>query len=99
VIPESISTFLKRHCYQCHGVETQEADLSLQNMAGTIHDTADAINWQDILDKLNNGEMPLKDEPQPSKDGLAKCRTDKLRTYICEPDGLNRRWLDKPADY
>ena len=30
---------------------------------------------------------------------LAKCRADELRTYICEPDGPNRRWTDKPADY
>ena len=22
-----------------------------------------------------------------------------MRTYICEPDGPNRRWTDKPADY
>jgi len=30
---------------------------------------------------------------------LAKCRAEELRTYICEPDGPNRRWTDKPADY
>jgi len=30
---------------------------------------------------------------------LAKCKKDELRTYICEPDGPNRRWTDKPADY
>jgi transposase len=30
---------------------------------------------------------------------LAKCRADELRTYICEPDGPDRRWTDKPADY
>jgi len=29
---------------------------------------------------------------------LAKCRADELRTYICEPDGPNRRWTDKSTD-
>ena len=71
-IPESIGTFLKKHCYRCHGVEAQEADLSLHDMRVVIGDSADAINWQDILDKLNAGEMPPEDEPQPSKAELAK---------------------------
>ena len=29
VIPESIHSFIKKHCYRCHGEDTQEADLSL----------------------------------------------------------------------
>lgn len=72
MIPESIGTFLKKHCYQCHGVENQEADLSLQKMTRNIHDTADATNWQDILDKLNTGEMPPEDALQPPKAELTK---------------------------
>ncbi|MCP4885238.1 MAG: DUF1592 domain-containing protein, partial [Planctomycetaceae bacterium] len=71
-VPESIGTFLKKHCYRCHGAEAQEADLSLHDMARVIGDSADALNWQDILDKLNAGEMPPEDEPQPSKAELAK---------------------------
>ena len=71
-IPESIGSFMKTHCYRCHGAETQEADLSLHDMARVIGDSADALNWQDILDKLNAGEMPPEDEPQPSKNELAK---------------------------
>ena len=71
-IPESIGSFMKTHCYRCHGAETQEADLSLHDLARVIGDSADALNWQDILDKLNAGEMPPEDEPQPSKEELAK---------------------------
>ena len=71
-IPESIGPFMKKHCYRCHGEETQEADLSLHDMKRAIGDSADALNWQDILDKLNAGEMPPEDEPQPSKAELAK---------------------------
>ena len=71
-IPESIGSFMKTHCYRCHGAETQEADLSLRDMTRVIGDSADALNWQDILDKLNAGEMPPEDEPQPSKAELAK---------------------------
>jgi hypothetical protein len=72
VVPESFAPFLKKHCYRCHGAEAQEADLSLHDLKRVIRDSADAINWQDILDKLNAGEMPPEDEPQPSKEELAK---------------------------
>ena len=66
-VPESIHSFMKNHCYRCHGPETQEADLSLHDITLTIVDSADAVNWQDILDRLNAGEMPPADESQPSK--------------------------------
>ena len=41
-IPESIGSFMKTHCYRCHGAETQEADLSLHDMTRAIRDSADA---------------------------------------------------------
>ena len=65
-VPESIHSFMKNHCYRCHGTEAQEADLSLHDITLTIVDSADAVSWQDILDRLNAGEMPPADEPQPS---------------------------------
>ncbi len=71
-LPGSIGTFLKNHCYRCHGAETQEADLSLDDMTREIWDSADALTWQDVLDKLNAGEMPPEGEPQPSQAELAK---------------------------
>ena len=71
-IPESISSFMNTHCYRCHGADTQEADLSLHDITRAIRDSADALNWQDILDQLNAGEMPPEDEPQPSKAEVAK---------------------------
>ena len=49
--PKSIGPFLKKHCYRCHGTDTHEADLALHDMTRVIRDSADALNWQDILDK------------------------------------------------
>ncbi|MEC8864682.1 MAG: DUF1587 domain-containing protein [Planctomycetota bacterium] len=71
-LPKSIDVFMKKHCYRCHGTETQEADLALHDMERVIKNSADALNWQDILDKLNAGEMPPEDEPQPSREELAR---------------------------
>ncbi|MEC9117491.1 MAG: DUF1587 domain-containing protein [Planctomycetota bacterium] len=71
-LPKSIDVFMKKHCYRCHGTETQEAELALHDMERVVKDSADALNWQDILDKLNAGEMPPEDEPQPSREELAR---------------------------
>ena len=71
-LPKTIDVFMEKHCYRCHGAETQEADLALHDMQRIIEDSADALNWQDILDKLNAGEMPPEDEPQPSREELAR---------------------------
>ena len=54
-LPKTIDVFMEKHCYRCHGAENQEADLALQDMQRIIEDSADALNLQDILDKLNAG--------------------------------------------
>ena len=71
-IPESIEPFFENHCYSCHDADTAKADLDLEGLTRSIVDSADALNWQDILDQLNSGEMPPKKKPQPSKPELAK---------------------------
>ena len=70
--PKSIEVFFKQHCYRCHGTKNQQADLSLHDMTRVISNSADALHWQDILDKLNAGEMPPEDEPQPLRAELAR---------------------------
>ena len=70
--PDSIELFFENYCYDCHDAATAKADLNLEDLSRSIVDSADALNWQDILDQLNAGEMPPKDKPQPSKGELAK---------------------------
>jgi hypothetical protein len=69
--PDSIEPFFETHCYDCHDAVTAKADLNLEDLTRSIADSADALNWQDILDQLNAGEMPPKDKKQPSNEELA----------------------------
>ena len=71
-MPKSIEPFFENYCFDCHDADTAKADLNLEGMTRSIVDIADAQNWQDILDKLNSGEMPPKKKAQPSKEELAK---------------------------
>jgi len=71
-VPGSIEPFFETHCYDCHDADNAKADLNLKALSRNIGDSADALNWQDILDKLNAGEMPPKKKRQPAKEELAK---------------------------
>ena len=69
--PDSVEPFFENYCYDCHDAVTAKADLNLEDLTRSIADSADALNWQDILDQLNAGEMPPKDKPQPKDEELA----------------------------
>jgi hypothetical protein len=55
---------LSANCYSCHGPETQEAGVRLDDLPLSITTVADAERWQKVLNVINSGEMPPKEEPQ-----------------------------------
>ena len=63
-----VKPFLLKHCSECHGSETQEADLAFHRLDSNLVDGKQAETWIRIYDQLNLGEMPPRDEPQPSQD-------------------------------
>ena len=58
------AVFFRQHCVRCHGANVQEGDLRLDTAR------ADAKLWLTIADRLELGEMPPEDEPQPSADDV-----------------------------
>jgi hypothetical protein len=67
-----ISPFLKRHCLECHGPDLQEADFRVDQLSNDFQTLATARKWSQMLDMLNGGEMPPKDEPRPPLDKVAE---------------------------
>lgn len=79
---QDVSPILADHCYGCHGPETQKSDLRLDTLSyDLLHDSAAAETWHDILGALNRGEMPPKDQPQPTDEQRRKL-VDLLTTAI-----------------
>lgn len=60
--------YLKNHCVRCHGVDEQSADRRFDLLDAELSNQQTAEQWQEILDVINLGEMPPKDEPQPTAD-------------------------------
>ena len=59
--------FLNKYCTQCHGEEKQKADRRFDMLSRSIGDFRELELWQEIVDQLNLGEMPLDVEKQPTE--------------------------------
>ena len=62
---KSLRPFLAKNCYGCHGGQKQSGDLNLEslNLPELIGEHLDT--WQNVLRRLENGEMPPKKQPRP----------------------------------
>jgi hypothetical protein len=61
-----VTDFLGRHCLRCHGAEKQKADHDFRAFRLPLAGAAALIEAKDIIDQLTLGEMPPREEPQPS---------------------------------
>eukprot|EP00913_Durusdinium_trenchii_P035329 g33059.t1 len=63
---KTVKPFLNTYCAKCHGPKLQKAERRFDKLTGSIPNTSALVDYQDILDQLNLGEMPPKKAPQPS---------------------------------
>jgi len=68
---EPFEAFLEKHCFRCHGPEKEEGDVRIDRLSRDFKSGVDTHHWAETLDKVNSGEMPPKDEPQPTQDEIA----------------------------
>ncbi len=66
----SCPEFLMTTCSKCHGPEKQKGDHRFDSLTAAITTADDALLWQEILDQLNQGEMPPHKGKQPPKPEL-----------------------------
>ncbi|MCP4839735.1 MAG: DUF1592 domain-containing protein, partial [Planctomycetes bacterium] len=57
--------FLSTYCIDCHGPETQKSDRRFDELNEAITDLQQLELWQEIVDQLNIGDMPPREEKQP----------------------------------
>lgn len=65
---ETVRPFLKQYCYECHGATEQYGERRFDELKPVISADSQLVDYQDILDQLNLGEMPPSDELQPSNE-------------------------------
>jgi len=61
---ESIRPLLAKYCMRCHGADEQNARIRYDRISG--YENSDQHLWTMVHEAIVKGEMPPKDEPQPS---------------------------------
>jgi hypothetical protein len=59
--------FLSTYCLRCHGDQKVEGDLRIDTLSRDFRAGVDTHHWAEALDKINSGQMPPKDQPQPTQ--------------------------------
>lgn len=91
---EPFEAFLKKHCVRCHGPQKEKGDIRIDRLSRDFKAGVDSHHWAEALDKLNSGEMPPEEEPQPTQDEIAAfvARLDSLLK-----EGRAARMAARPA--
>jgi hypothetical protein len=58
--------FLEKHCLDCHGKQKQKAGLTLHEFRDDFSVLRARRTWKEILNMVENGEMPPEDREQPT---------------------------------
>ena len=69
---EPFEGFLQKHCIACHGPKKSKGDLRLDQLSRDFKSGVDGQIWAEVVEKINAGEMPPEDEPQPTADEIGK---------------------------
>ena len=64
---DRIRPLLIKYCVDCHGEETHEKDLRLDQLSPTFDDAA-AARWRLVLERVQRGQMPPESARQPAAD-------------------------------
>lgn len=61
-----VAPLLKQHCLNCHGstVDKPKGELRIDKLNPDLVAGKDGEHWQEVLNRLNFGDMPPKDQPQ-----------------------------------
>ncbi|MDF1850785.1 MAG: DUF1592 domain-containing protein [Verrucomicrobiales bacterium] len=69
---EPMEVFLEAHCIRCHGPEKEKGDLRIDELSRDFAQGFDGHLWAEIVERINAGEMPPEDEPQPSEEEISQ---------------------------
>ena len=60
-------SFVRKHCFECHGEKDVQADLSLflDNSAASV--VKRRAVWESVVEMVSTGQMPPSDKPRPEQ--------------------------------
>ncbi|MEZ0389496.1 MAG: DUF1587 domain-containing protein, partial [Verrucomicrobium sp.] len=67
-----VRPFFNHHCNSCHGEKKQKADLRTDMLLINARSPKTMGHWEEIMNRINSGDMPPEDEPRPAPAEVAK---------------------------
>ena len=69
---EAVKPFLTEHCNKCHNEKKQKGDLRVDDLVVDLDSPKIMGHWEEIMNRINSGDMPPEDEKRPKPDDVAK---------------------------
>lgn len=91
---EPFEAFLEKHCVRCHGPEKKKGELRIDQLSLDFKSGVDTHRWAEVIERINSGAMPPKNEKRPTQDEIAAFVT-KLDSRLRE--GRAARMAARPA--
>lgn len=67
-----VRPFFSQHCNSCHGEKKQKGDLRVDNLKVSLDSPKIMAHWEEIMNRINSGDMPPDDEPRPKPEEVAR---------------------------
>src|SRR3954470_3796618 len=64
---DQVAPFVAKYCLSCHGEKKQSGGLDLHAYADIKAVVKDRDVWESVVQRVQNGEMPPKKNPQPAQ--------------------------------
>ncbi len=61
----AVEPFFQEYCIRCHNAEKHKGDFRLDSLTDQFSDLLVAQNWDEVMLRINSGEMPPEGERQP----------------------------------
>ncbi|MCS7469584.1 DUF1592 domain-containing protein [Stieleria sp. ICT_E10.1] len=68
LVTEVVQPFLAAHCVRCHGPKQANAGFRIDQIPTDFTAAKAAEQWKEVVDMINLGEMPPKEEARPRPD-------------------------------
>lgn len=84
-LDETSQNFLKSHCLRCHDSSKQKGKFRLDTLSTDFANPQNAQKWDEVVFRVNAGEMPPEEEPQPSAveiGSIAETLTKRIREGV-----------------
>jgi hypothetical protein len=63
--PKPLAAFLEQHCTKCHDADNKKGALDLSALSYDLEDPAALQRWEQLFDRVAEGEMPPPKKTQP----------------------------------